>query len=106
MFWGGCVPTRVALVVLAAAAPLSALRVGAVPAAVIAMAWLTLWTFRLRMYGREAGGRVWWDAWRPVHAAVWLVVAWAAWRGRRRVVVAFLALDVALAIVARHLNQS
>ncbi len=105
MFWCGCVLTRVALVVLAAVVPLAALRVAAVPAAALALAWLVMWTFRLRPHGREAGGRVWWDAWRPVHAAVWLAVAWAAWRERRGIVVAMLALDVALGILVRHLHR-
>lgn len=101
LFLGGCMVARGLLVYLAATVPAAWLRWLAVPAAAIALGFALIFAFGWRRTGLETGGApIWWDALRPVHAAVYASVAYAAWTGWREAAWKLLAADWALGLVS------
>jgi hypothetical protein len=101
-FWW-CVVVRLALVAMAATVPARVLRVMAVPAMVIAVGFVTIWTFGLRPTGVETGGKpIWWDGLRPVHALNFAAFAYFAWRGQRALATSALLLDVIIGVLAHQ----
>lgn len=95
LFWLGCILTRVALVVLAATAPL----VAAVPALAMGVGITTVYVLGLRKQAEEAGGPAWWDHLRPYHGAL-LILGGALAARKSRWAPVPLGADVALAITA------
>lgn len=85
LFLVGCIGTRLALVAAAfwARTRPAWLSVGGWLALVPAIGFAVLWGFGLRRTGGEVfGERIWWDAWRPLHALLWGSFAIAAIGGR------------------------
>lgn len=71
-FLVGCMGSRFGLTYLAAAAPARALWWMGAGALVVAAGFTAIHVMGWRRTGLEVGGgRIWWDALRPVHAALW-----------------------------------
>lgn len=103
LFLFGCIPARVALVLVVAAFAKSpeVLKGLAVITGVIAIGFATIYAFGLRTTGIETGGKpIWWNDLRPVHAALYAVAAVAAWNGRGDIAWKVLAADVVLGLWA------
>lgn len=107
LFMFGCVPVRLALILLAAFVPAS-LRILAIPAAIIAVGFTVIFAFKLRPTGTETGGKpIWWNALRPIHATFYAAFAYLAWR-RSPYAWIVLALDLLLGVSAfafHHLRE-
>jgi len=85
LFFGGCIPLRLALVYLTyqlgnsdhvshqTALTAGALTAGALVAIAIGLTFVSLWTFHLRQNAPEGGGITWWNSIRPVHGALWIL---------------------------------
>ena len=102
LFLVGCMGARVALAYAAfrLRASRAAMAAMAAAAAAVALGFLAIYALRLRRTGPEVfGGRIWWDALRPVHAALYLLFAVMALRAPRHAWAA-LAADAALGLAA------
>ena len=72
MFLFGCMGARFALVAVAKYLPSDYLPLMAIPAFALAIGFAAIYAFGWRKTGIEVGGDViWWNALRPVHAALW-----------------------------------
>ena len=101
LFLVGCMGVRGLLVYAAATVPPTWLRWMAVPAAGVALGFAVIYAAGLRRTGLETGGApIWWDALRPVHAAVYALVAYCAWTGRRGAAWKLLLADLALGLAS------
>lgn len=101
LFLVGCMGVRGLLVYLAATVPGVWLRRMAVPAAAIALGFIVIFLGGLRRTGLETGGApIWWDALRPVHAALYAAFAYCAWTGRRGPAWKLLLADVLLGLLS------
>lgn len=82
LFLAGCIGTRVALTWLAwwiGAMKPAWLPIAGWIALLPAVGFTVIWLWGLRRTGGEVlGERIWWDAWRPVHAVLWGSFAVAA----------------------------
>ena len=75
-FLVGCMGSRFGLAYLAAVAPPRALPWMGAAALVVAAGFAAIHVMGWRRTGAEVGGgRIWWDALRPVHAALWALFA-------------------------------
>lgn len=98
----GCLAVRGLFVYLAATSPW--LKALAVPGALIALGFATIFLGGYRRVGPETGGRrIWWDALRPVHAAMYALFAYCAWTGQRALASNLLLADMAIGLAA-HLR--
>jgi len=68
LFLVGCIGTRLLITYLAKTGSPQMRRWIAYFAAVVSIGFLTIWLFDLRKTGAEAGGEIWWNELRPVHA--------------------------------------
>lgn len=98
-----CIAARLALVALATQINnRSRRRLAAAGSLAVGVGFLLVWGRRLRAFeSTGAGNGVWWDALRPVHAALWLTAAAMLYSDgvrRREAWVTVLALDAALGI--------
>lgn len=102
LFLTGCIPARIALVLIAAfATSREVLRGLAVVTGAIALGFAIIYVFGLRKTGVETGGGpIWWNDLRPVHAALYAIAAVAAWNGRGDIAWKALATDAALGLWA------
>lgn len=100
LFLTGCIPARVALVLVAAFATSPEILKGlAVVTGAIAFGFAIIYVFGLRATGVETGGKpIWWNDLRPVHAALYAIAAIAAWNGRGDIAWKVLAADVVLGL--------
>ena len=84
-FLVGCIGTRLALVWVAwwlGAAHTEWLPTAGWIALLPAVGFMAIWSLGLRRTGGEVlGERIWWDAWRPLHALFWGAFAAAAISG-------------------------
>lgn len=101
----GCIGTRVGLAALLAfgcegggdgwcPSPLAGVLLGS-----IALGFALIYAFGLRDRGFEAGGEIWWDAWRPLHAAMYAAAAGLVWCGRGRWAGGVVLLDAAIGLL-------
>ena len=67
----GCIGIRLGFVVAAKKLPENIVKWAALPASLLALAWILIYTFDLRPKGAEAGGVIWWNQYRPIHAAMY-----------------------------------
>lgn len=89
------------LVYIAATVSTAWLKWLAVPAAAVALGFTLIFALGLRPTGVETGGQpIWWDALRPVHAAMYASIAVCAWTGRREAVWKLLLADLVLGLVS------
>jgi len=101
LFLGACIPTRIALVLVAAFGAPEILKGLAAVTGTIAAGFAIIYVFDLRTTGVETGGRpIWWNDLRPIHAALYAIAAVAAWRGRGDIAWKVLATDVAMGLWA------
>ena len=86
LFLFGCIGSRLALVWMAwcvGAKQPAWLEVAGWIALLPAAGFMAIWFLGLRRTGVEVSGeRIWWDAWRPLHALFWGAFAVAAISGR------------------------
>jgi len=75
LFWGGCIPLRLALVYAAYVVGKSDKysKVGAALALLLGISFIVLWAAHLRQNAPEGGGITWWDNIRPVHGSIWII---------------------------------
>lgn len=103
----GCIPARLAIVLVALAAPLTWLRWLAVPAALIAAGFWAIFLGGWRKTGVETGGQpIWWNALRPVHGSLWGAAAFFAWRRERSLAWRLLLADACLGILAFSVHHA
>lgn len=103
LFFLVCVPVRLLLAYLVRANPEYG-KYAIIPA----FGFFSIYLFRLRKVGLETFGRpIWWDAYRPVHGALYLLAAVYAFRGQTRAYVPLL-VDVILGIFLKlkHLKST
>lgn len=73
--------------------------------ATIAASFFVLWLFNLRLRAFEAGNvGTWWHQWRIAHSITYLIAAVMLLRENRSAWIP-LALDLVLALVARHVSK-
>lgn len=100
-FLFGCIPVRLGLAALAASGSRVTLQTLAVFATFVTIGFLVLWVFGLRKTGPETGGApIWWDSLRPIHAALWAMVAWSSWSHRQHLAWRILLLDTVIGLTA------
>ncbi len=80
LFIAACIPLRLALAYLAKTQP-SVLGVLGLGYLVLAVAMMAIYFFDLRPVGTEAGGRIWWNAIRPLHAILYFLFSYLALTG-------------------------
>lgn len=101
LFLVGCMGVRSLLVYAAATVPDPWLKAMAIPAALIALGFASIYIGGFRRTGVETGGApIWWNDLRPVHAALYALFAWAAWTGQRAVAWKLLLADLVIGLVA------
>jgi len=74
-FLVGCLGVRSLFVVGAKKLPSRVIRWTALPALLLAIGWVMIYRYDLRPTGREAGGVIWWNELRPIHAAFYAAFA-------------------------------
>jgi hypothetical protein len=96
----GCIPFRLALVVLARILPIMYVKWLALPALGIALGFWIIFLFGLRKTGLETqGAPIWWNALRPIHGTLWAMIVYFAWTQNRDALWRTLMLDVVFALV-------
>lgn len=103
VFWIGCLGTRLTIAYLIAISTAhNWLNVALmVLVLLVGLGLFTLWFFGLRTNGFEAGGKIWWNSLRPLHAFLWLLVATLMYVGKTTWASYVVVIDVVLAIYAR-----
>jgi len=100
-FLFGCIPTRLLLAFLTARASPDVLTLIGLGAALVAAGFLTLFLTGWRTTGIETGGKpIWWNALRPLHAALYAGVAISIWTGRQSLAWKLLVLDACVGLLA------
>ena len=103
LFWSMCIPSRVLLSISPLFLPAKPL---GVILGIVSATFAILWTFNLRMDAFEAGGRgTWWHQWRIVHAILYAIAAYMLFHNSDRRAWIPLALDVIVALIARHVSK-
>jgi hypothetical protein len=81
LFVFGCIGSRLTLTLWSRTATPSSLKRAGMVAVLPAIGFAVLHYGNLRPVGAEAGGLIWWDSLRPLHALLWLGFAHSAYRG-------------------------
>lgn len=71
LFLVGCIGVRLFITNLARTGSVKTREYIAYLAIAIALGFLSIWLFDLRKTGFEAGGKIWWNNMRPVHALMY-----------------------------------
>ena len=71
----GCIGIRTLFVVAAQKMDPNKLQYFGILAVIIAVSWVLINRFGLRKTGKEAGGIIWWDNIRPIHAIMYSAFA-------------------------------
>ncbi len=101
LFLLGCIPVRCALVYTARTLPASRLPIMGWFALIPAIGFLYIFLSGSRKTGAEvAGGKIWWNTLRPVHAALYFAFAYMAIHQQNPQSWLALLADVALGLVA------
>ena len=74
-FLFGCLGTRLMLAYAVKNLSAKHLYYTSFPAALVGIAFLSIYLFDLRKTGKEAGGLIWWNKMRPIHAMMFLLFA-------------------------------
>jgi len=99
LFIFGCLGVRSLFAYSAKISSPKILKIYASLAIFVAFVWIYLFVTNSRQTGMEAGGRIWWNNIRPVHAILYLCFAYSALRNDRNAYL-FLVADVVLGAVA------
>lgn len=100
LFLIGCIGTRVLLAYVAKVIDLEYLPLIGIGALVIGIGFIYIYITGSRKTGVEVGGaRIWWNSLRPIHGALYLIVAYYA-INKQRVAWKFLAIDVVIGLIA------
>lgn len=75
LFLFGCLGIRTLFAVGAAKLDKNHLPYVGILGLLLAISWVLIYKFNLRPTGREAGGVIWWNHIRPVHALMYLIFA-------------------------------
>jgi len=96
LFWVGCIGTRVGLAWLAKNRPDLVPYIG-IAALMISIGFTTIFLGGLRKTGPETFGQpIWWNSMRPIHAALYGLVAYHALNGHGDMASAILSIDVVI----------
>lgn len=76
-----CLGVRLCIALIAKNLSIKALKLSAIPAAIIGLAFISIYTFDLRKTGIEAGGKIWWNSYRPIHGLHYILYAILALNG-------------------------
>ena len=71
----GCIGIRILFVVAAKKLDPNIVQYAGILAVIVAISWVLINRFGLRKTGREAGGEIWWDNIRPIHAIMYSAFA-------------------------------
>ena len=80
LFLIGCLGSRFGLAYIAHILPVRFLPVMGTVALLPAIGFIIIYLFGLRDKGFEAGGRIWWNNWRPIHAVMYILFALFAFK--------------------------
>lgn len=75
LFLIGCMGARFGIAILAKYVPKNILRIMGILALIPAISFAYLYLNDLRQTGFEAGGKIWWNKLRPLHACMYLLFA-------------------------------
>jgi hypothetical protein len=104
VFWVGCLGTRLTIAFLIAVIAIKHVWLNS---ALMVFSFLvgvgigTIWLFGLRKTGPEAGGKIWWNSLRPIHALLWTLTAMLMYFGKNTWAARVVVIDVAVAVFAR-----
>ena len=90
----GCVITRILLAFIVKTIDPKHLKIVSVLAAGLAIGWIYLYVFKKRQHAFEAGGVTWWNRYRPIHASIYLLVAYFAYTKQQTKAFYMLLVDV------------
>ena len=76
-----CLGARLSIALIAKNLSTKALKLSAIPATIIGLAFISLYLFDLRKNGIEAGGKIWWNSYRPIHGMHYILYAIFAVKG-------------------------
>lgn len=102
IFWFGCIPTRVAIVGIAAVVEGYGFRTAQLVLASIAVVIAIGFIFMRNKQVGFFGGRVWWGSLRPVHSVLYGIYAIMSFMGILGAPLA-LAIDVVVAVLGKLL---
>lgn len=99
LFLVGCIGVRTIFVIEAAKIDEKNLPYFGVLALLLAISWILIYTFNLRPTGGEAGGVIWWNNLRPLHALNYFIFAIMAFKSNKYAWVPLM-VDVLIGLVA------
>jgi len=76
-----CLGLRLCLALIAKNLSVKYLKLSSLPAAIIGISFISIYLFDLRTNGIEAGGRIWWNSYRPIHGILFLLYSIYALKG-------------------------
>lgn len=96
----GCIPTRLLIAASCLYVSKKFLVAQAAIMLTIAITFLTLWIFNLRLNASEGGGKTWWHGYRFPHGILYLIASFALFTNNRMVAFGALLVDTLLGIHA------
>jgi len=99
-FMFGCIPSRLLIAISCLYVSKKFVTAQAIVTLLIALTFLTLWTFKLRLNASEGGGETWWHDYRFPHGILYLIASFALFTDNRMVAFGALLVDVLLGIHA------
>tara|TARA_B100001250_G_scaffold173407_1_gene149253 strand:- start:315 stop:662 length:348 start_codon:yes stop_codon:yes gene_type:complete len=76
-----CLGARLSIALIAKNLSTKALKLSAIPATIIGLTFISLYLFDFRKTGIEAGGKIWWNSYRPIHGMHYILFAIFAFKG-------------------------
>lgn len=99
LFLLGCIPTR-SLLAYSAYKQWVPLNYIAVITFLIAIGFFSVYFFKLRPTGAEAGGKIWWNSLRPIHGIMYLTFTILVFTKHRDKAWYMLLLDVIVGLIS------
>jgi hypothetical protein len=83
LFLTACIPLRLALAYIAKTQPVNSLTLQAMGLGylLVGIGMTAIYLFGLRPTGAEAGGPIWWNSVRPLHAVIYFLFSYLALTG-------------------------
>ncbi len=98
-FLFGCVMTRVLIALIVKHIDPKQLKIVSILALGLAIGWFYLFLFQKRQTAFEAGGVTWWNQYRPIHASIYLFVAYFAYTKQQQNAFYMLLIDVIFGLI-------
>lgn len=76
-----CLGIRLCLALIAKNLSIKYLKLSSLPAFIIGISFISIYLFDLRNSGFEAGGKIWWNSYRPIHGVLYLLYSIYAFKG-------------------------